>query len=852
MDIYKLYTGKYLASNKNSLYEVSVGSWLVTTVNAAHLEGYLAPGTVDEITDKEKSRVQEVLSYNGIDASAIKVKNQISSRDLPNLYDGIDIDMDKLGCIMIDTEKIPVSQYVKNFEDDLYEETSYDQGALPSETVPHATLLFGLLENGNIWKDKVDMVLDGWELPSVTIEAVSFFDLGDSKAIIGLLEKTPEIVDGHERLTLLPHINTFSEYHPHITLAYIKKEADEQKWIKALSKVYNGQKVSTKGINYGDKPEDSKASNVIEAQEAILSPLAASSSHNCAEHEHVTNSTMEVAKNALDPAIKDSVILQQANLEKAVADLEGRVAAAVIEALRNEDIIEAERLISEAQEEGFVAELIVIFVAFYTILFPIYATQLMLARLAEYGMQGFFEETKAVGEYIRESAENAARSHIATIIRDFSTALDKAADKAIREELVQLIEQDAREQKPHVLTKLPKNPNREDIIIAVDAGKFDKDPAYATARKLVREGRGLDEIIRALKAEYAHMTTTRAKTIARHESSRVFTMSQFQADLQFLTQAGLMDRAYKRLRSRTGDPCAVCSMLIANSHIEPIPFKTNFADLGDELTASYRKDNGKIAVQKIPIGYEAIAAGNVHVNCNCEYELVIKNEDGTFINSIDFRVDNGLGYNPYRDTKGRFDDGITAVKIGKMKSKTSLPKNATADDINLLAERLEITSREDAVAKVFDKLKFNELPSIVDGQPEGIKLMRWEAGKSKNESYKFRNDMINSEERHLPAFSIFGSGTYFGSDEKGIQVYKTKKSVLTTATIDKSMKVASFKEVDTYRRELLALDLSESGADLVRDHGVVAALMGYDAIITGAGIYSIMNRSKLIFGDQDE
>jgi hypothetical protein len=54
-----------------------------------------------------------------------------------------------------------------------------------AEKEAHVTLLFGLLENGNVWKDKVDTVLDGWALDTVMIKDVTAFDLGDSYAIVG-------------------------------------------------------------------------------------------------------------------------------------------------------------------------------------------------------------------------------------------------------------------------------------------------------------------------------------------------------------------------------------------------------------------------------------------------------------------------------------------------------------------------------------------------------------------------------------------------------------------------------------------------------------------------------------------
>lgn len=655
------------------------------------------PKTVDVPAPKKT----EGKSENAVGEIA-KAVNQIAARDYPELYEGMDIDFNSLGCIMMDTEKIPVAQYIKNPDEDLFEKEGWG-GGLAGEDSAHVTLLYGLLENGNIWKDKVDMLLKGWELPSVTIEEVSYFDLGDSYAIIGLVEKTPELVDGHERLTLLPHINTFSEYHPHITLAYIKHDVDPQKWIKPLAKKYNGQKVATRGINYGDLPEDDdsssnndadgKTSNELEAQQAVLTPVAALTSHDCSEHEHSINSTLEKAVNALDSEAQSILESQERSLQNAVAKLEGDVAAKVIEALRRGDIKEAEELIAEAQDESILGELVLTFAAFYTALFPIYAAQLFAARLAQFGVQGVFAMSEEVKAYINEAARKAAESHLRTVAKDFANAWQDANDEAVRKAVTDELTERMQKQEDTVLALLPENPNREDVEKAVDAGKFDADPAYSRARELVREGHGLDQIVRALQSEYQNMTKTRAKTIARHESNRVFNMSQYEADLQFLTESGLMSKAYKRLRNRANDPCAVCAMLITSSNANPIPFSENFADLGDELTATYTKANGKMAVQKVPISYEAIKAGNVHVNCRCEYELVIKQDDGSFLNDIDFRVTNakGDGYNPYRDSRGRFDDGPNFVAIPKMRKKATFLRDAFEDNgAKNFADEIEI------------------------------------------------------------------------------------------------------------------------------------------------------------------
>lgn len=582
----------------------------------------------------------------------VKATNQIAARDYPDLYEGLNIDpralsnTDFMGCIMMNTEKIPVMQYIKNGAQDLVESErpeDHTMGAV-SEIEPHTTLLFGLLNNGNMWKDKVDMLLKGWEMPSVTINEVSYFDLGDSYAIIGLLEMTPEIVDGHERLTLLPHVNTFSEYHPHITLAYIKHDVDPMTWVTPLAKKYNGQKVATTGLNYGDplieSDDDTGVDNSLEEKEANATPETMSFDHNCADHGLVENALFEKINNELDPSIKDEVGAQEASLQNAIAKLDGDIANKVMEALQNGDIKKAEDIVSNAQEESIVGELAVILAAYYTFMLPIYAGKLIANRATEFNTQGVFSMTDAVKRYIDNAARKAAESHYKTVLNDLYNAYKEAADKATREELVKVIEEKANAREEKYVKKLPENPNREDIKKAVDDGKFDKDPAYKLARELALQGKGFSDISRKIQEEYNHVSTTRAKTIARNEASRAFNISQYQADVQFLNDSGLMDRAYKRLYSRTGDPCPVCHMLIEKTKAHPIPFKNNFASLGEVLTATYKKPNGSTAVQKVPINYESIKSGNVHVNCNCEYQLVVKDENGKFINSIDLQATN--------------------------------------------------------------------------------------------------------------------------------------------------------------------------------------------------------------------
>ncbi len=213
-----------------------------------------------EITDAEE---QSETPDQPIDA--FSKSKQVSVRDMPTLYDELVVDQAMVsdaslrGCIMLKTEKLDVLSLMSGHESELAQDVAMDRSPVPGETSPHVTLLYGLLNNGNTWKDSVDEVLSGWSVETVTIEDIGFFELPDSYAIIAHIKKTTELVEGHDRIGLLPNAETFSEYKPHMTLAYIRKDADLGKWIQNLGTAYNGKELATDGIDYGDLPESTKS-----------------------------------------------------------------------------------------------------------------------------------------------------------------------------------------------------------------------------------------------------------------------------------------------------------------------------------------------------------------------------------------------------------------------------------------------------------------------------------------------------------------------------------------------------------------------------------------------------------------
>lgn len=184
---------------------------------------------------------------------------ELSSHSFPQIYEQLDIDVQDLGCLMLEVEPLEILRYVPGGKDDLYfsdsDQHKYVAGAV-GEEVAHVTLLYGLLKSAKEYKPQIDQVLQGWQPGSITVDEVNYFDShhGDEPyyCIVANLVVTSELLDAHTRLSFLPHINTFQTYQPHISLAYIKKDQDLlEKWLKHLSGWFTGRQLNAKELNYG-------------------------------------------------------------------------------------------------------------------------------------------------------------------------------------------------------------------------------------------------------------------------------------------------------------------------------------------------------------------------------------------------------------------------------------------------------------------------------------------------------------------------------------------------------------------------------------------------------------------------
>ncbi len=263
-------------------------------------------------------------------------------------------------------------------------------------------------------------------------------------------------------------------------------------------------------------------------------------------------------KQAISKSVMDD---QESLIQNAIVNIEGELAAIAItnvpKHVKNA-IDDEEDLIPKKDKKRLVNELALILTAFYGVIASIQGKETIADRLKEFGLTGKYILDKISRDTIKKTAEKVAMSHVSTISKDL----------------------------------------------------------YDTARMAALDGKGQLQIISDLKTKYSHdITENRARTIARTETNRAFTMAQYDADRQFIDQNGLKSRAYKKYETRSSNPCAFCVALASEGLI---PFGEPFRKEGSEVVATI--DGEK---KSYKVTFDSVHAGNLHPNCSCTYRLII-------------------------------------------------------------------------------------------------------------------------------------------------------------------------------------------------------------------------------------
>ena len=223
--------------------------------------------------------------------------------------------------------------------------------------------------------------------------------------------------------------------------------------------------------------------------------------------------------------------------------------------------------------------------------------------------------TKKVKDYIEQISEKAAKSHTNTIYKTILDAVNKAENKILKNLFAkEYVEQFKQGEDKWFKSK----PTEKQVKSKLGNQNFIKDnqSLYDSVRKKIEEGFSREEIQRAIRKEYVDLSRTRANILVGNEMARSITSSQYVADYELLRKTNMLDKAYKRLVSSTGDPCPVCKALIDKGDI---PFTDPFLELGDTIQV---ENDGKTTT--FTCNYETIESGVVHCNCHCDYQLIIK------------------------------------------------------------------------------------------------------------------------------------------------------------------------------------------------------------------------------------
>lgn len=127
----------------------------------------------------------------------------------------------KFGCVMLFLN--PENwKSIEIDKDDLYI-TEDDNFGMEEE--PHITALFGIhpeeVDSSTVIETAMNNM--GGQVPIIIATEISIFDNPDYDVLKYDVEVTPELVSLNEALKKLPFTNDYPDYHPHITIAYLKK-----------------------------------------------------------------------------------------------------------------------------------------------------------------------------------------------------------------------------------------------------------------------------------------------------------------------------------------------------------------------------------------------------------------------------------------------------------------------------------------------------------------------------------------------------------------------------------------------------------------------------------------------------
>lgn len=166
------------------------------------------------------------------------------------------INYSNLGAVMLNVETINILKLAPGIEKDLYfSEHPYRPwlaGDVASREA-HVSLRYGLLRPAYESRESIDLLLADTTPKKVHLEAIEIFQTPfhdeEYSCIVARVRRTRDLVLAHDRLGYLPHVTTFPEYKPHVTLAYVDR-TKVTRWAQILQEKLPDT-VQATGLHYG-------------------------------------------------------------------------------------------------------------------------------------------------------------------------------------------------------------------------------------------------------------------------------------------------------------------------------------------------------------------------------------------------------------------------------------------------------------------------------------------------------------------------------------------------------------------------------------------------------------------------
>ena len=158
----------------------------------------------------------------------------------------------ELGAVMLDFD--PINDQIMPGEWEYYspnQEEWWIKGWVGHKA--HLTLRHGLLKKGYELADEIAYLTKDLQFPSVNvIDATHFIDPGSPYAAIVLkVAENPLLMELHRRLSYLPHIDTYTPWVPHVTVAYVHADHALQAALR-VNKVLYGRVLNPRRLNLGE------------------------------------------------------------------------------------------------------------------------------------------------------------------------------------------------------------------------------------------------------------------------------------------------------------------------------------------------------------------------------------------------------------------------------------------------------------------------------------------------------------------------------------------------------------------------------------------------------------------------